>query len=245
MTVTSTINRFILKLTHIMLTLAIWTTGLIKTIFGTIFSGVMGAMLKGSQISDIHNLTAQTMPKHAAIIASEDWVDKIGDSTTAELYLIQILAWVMLSGIAMVTVYDQAGKLSLHSVDLEKKLVRYLSDTAEKAFDKSINNFSIYIEQNGNKFYPKMLSSAIGAPLNGMKTYARIDHVMREGYNSDHQEPSVVLVLDPKNKRQLFGFNPWAIRLSEFSFFNKLYPTQTEIQTTLQKYTKIEKRFGK
>jgi len=245
MTVTSTINRFILKLTHIMLTLAIWATGLIKTIFGTIFSGVMGAMLKGSQISDIHNFTAQTLPKHAAIIASEDWVDKIGDSTAAELYLIQILAWVMLSGITMVTVYDQAGKLSLHSVDLEKKLMRYLSETAGKSVDKSMNNFSVFIEQNGDQLYPNMLSSAIGAPLNGMKTYARVDHVMKEGYNPSYQEPSVVLVLDPKNKKQLCGFNPWAIRLSEFSFLNKLYPTQTEIQTTLQKYTKIEKRFGK
>ena len=103
----------------------------------------------------------------------------------------------------------------------------------------------IFIEEKGGEFYPKIFTSAIGAPLNGMKTYNRIERVVKDGYSYDYQDPGIVMVLDPGNKRQLFEYNPWGIRLSEFTFLKKLRPTEFDVQTTLRKYIKIEKRFGK
>merc|ERR1711879_586586 len=237
--IVSKLNRAVLKLTHLMLTLAIWTTGILKTIFSTIFSGVMGSMLKGSQIQDIHNtLNISSMPKHAAIVISEDWVEGFSDVANAELYLMRILAWVMLSGIAMVTVYDQVGSLSLHTPELEKSIGKYLVKSGRK-----FQQVSVLVEANGADFYPKLISGAIEAPLNGMKTYARLEYMHRntESYN----EPGVVLVLDPKNKRELFSYNPWSIRLSEFTFLNEARPSKLTVQSALRKYAKIEKRFGK
>ena len=78
-----------------------------------------------------------------------------------------------------------------------------------------------------------------------MKTYNRIEHVMKDGYGLKYRDPGVVLVLDPKNKRELFGYNPWSIRLSEFTFLNDFYPTKSDVQDCFKKYAKIEKRFGK
>merc|ERR1712157_87976 len=118
----------ILKCIHCLLATIFWTTGLIKSIFSLFFSITMHSMLKGSEISDIHNLTTNLhnsgnniwncfqIPdiKHAALIVSEDWTGLTTNNENLQIDVIsQIIMWLIISGVTVLTIYDQSGRLKI------------------------------------------------------------------------------------------------------------------------------------
>lgn len=297
------IHIALLKCLHFILAMTFWTTGIIKSIFSAFFSITMHSMLKGSELSDIHNLTSS--PKHVAVIISKDWADisaagassanpgpEVGAAgagfesnnlNTVQLdVLSQILVYLILSGVFLITVYDQSGKLCLGREILEKRCLNALSEACQQNLSAgtTFNNYNtpipkfriIYETRNSNgsgcdksdpnqnldpsiNNYTLNLKSAINRPLNGMTTFNRINYMQSYKFQKgdsagtiqeqNYSEPELALVLDPKNKKSIFGFNFWAIRLTEFIFLNQVRPSLYSLKKSMEKYLKVEKRLGK
>ena len=145
--------------------------------------------------------------------------------------IIQILAWLIFSGITIITIYDQKDSFKQKRQEIEKSL--------QKSFTNTVTETSSLFWETSSK-YPLLLTDAIQAPLNGMSTYKRITYCQNSSV-----DPELVFILDPKNKKSLFGYNPWTIRLSEFVFFNKRQIKSCDLNDAFVKYGCIEKRFGK
>ena len=156
----------------------------------------------------------------------------------------------------LITVYDQSGKLLLSSELLEKKVSISLdtilvnaNDILREKIEKSDpKNFRVIYETPGHgsghkqNFYTDKLKLATLQPLNGMKTKSRIEYM--QGYK-DVGEPELAIVLDPENRKAIFGYNFWAVRLTEFCFWNEIRPSYWTFRSSLKKYLKVEKRLGK
>jgi len=223
------INGIILKITHFLIATFFWTSGLLQSILSAICSLTMSSMLKGSEINGF-NLTQS--PNHVAVIVSNDWTSSLGE-TAAVLKLCQLTAWLILSGVTFVTIYDHKNDLKLSHNRVIKFLARY--------FDMQIRlediESKVFLRKNSQFYYPDQMKRAIEAPLNGMVFEKRMENI--KGMN----EPELAIVLDPKNKKEIFGFDPWGIRLTEFTFWKDI--SQSNFETSLKSYSKVQKRFGK
>lgn len=260
-------------------------------------------MLKGSEISDIHNLTTLNSGniKHAALIVSEDWTGLTVNNENLQIDIIsQIIMWLIISGVTVLTIYDQSGRLRIGKEVVKNAVAEKLLEIIlnEKSRSKHNKRYSLlekmilnqnrqalqkYVHQNSNNKsellknltnlrmdlkidqhdsksgkttgivinyendktqYLRNLQTAINAPLNGMSTYNRINKI--QNYSESKIEPEVALVLDPKNRKSIFGFNFWSIRLTEFIYFDRVVPSfESDFVGSMKKYLKIERRFGK
>merc|ERR1712157_410890 len=138
----------ILKCIHCLLATIFWTTGLIKSIFSLFFSITMHSMLKGSEISDIHNLTTNLHNsnsgniKHAALIVSEDWTGMTVNNENLQIDVIsQIIMWLIISGVTVLTIYDQSGRLKIGKEDVKnavsEKLLEIILNEKNCSKDKN------------------------------------------------------------------------------------------------------------
>lgn len=207
----------------------------------------MTSMLKGHDLNSIHNLTSPQ--KHAALIISDDWSEKTSSLDFLNT-ISSISLWLVLSGFLVLTVYDQSGNLKLSSEVLEKAVYQKLIQVSPNLdLAKVSEHLKINCEAGSSVLkspnlqidpYTLKLKQAVNAPLNGMPTKNRISHL--QNYAID---PEIAIVLDPNNKKSIFGFNFWNLRLTEFYFLNSLQPSVYEFSQVLSRYLKVEKRLGK
>lgn len=186
-------------------------------------------MLKGSEISGF-NLTQS--PNHVAVIVSNDWASSLSE-TAAVLKLCQLTAWLILSGVTFVTIYDNKNELKMSHNRIIKFLARYLDVQVRMEDIES----KVFLRKNSQFSYPEQMRKAIEAPLNGLVFEKRMESI--KGVD----EPELAIVLDPKNKKEIFGFDPWGIRLTEFVFWKEI--SYSSFEKSLKSYSKVQKRFGK
>ncbi|CAD5113232.1 DgyrCDS2411 [Dimorphilus gyrociliatus] len=189
-------------------------------------------------------------PEHLAIVVLEDSI--------SFQKLSQIISWSGLAGIRYVTLFDPKGIIKRSKDEIEYQLrKRSLLSSSEKKVNFVFHTTTV---QNKNGYDTNTTNVILLSREDNQRKLVNVSRQLCD--NTQHSEVNVEYIdallknvfqfPDPNvifnfgNVSCLAGFLPWHIRLSEIISFDTMKNLDySSFQSNLEKFHKIEKRFGK